>query len=284
MGNVSDAMKKHQAEQAAKAAAGGPEPAPAEDAAQPEPTPEPQRRHRHSRVILNGYSPKLVAHHKRGSPLAEEYRELRTSLLAQYKDERFCLLVTSAKPEEGKTVTCLNLGIVLAERQEYRTAVVDCDLRWRKGKKGKKGKIASLLRSEQGPGMADLLRGTATLEDVLQPTSYPNLLVVPAGQAETEEVGELLAKQELEEIVGQLRRDFDHVLLDTPPVNVVSDAGIIGRAVREALLVVRMYGTDRESVDEAIRLLHSANVKPVGVILTHHQKSRTRYSRYGGYS
>ena len=278
MGNVFDAMKKHQAEQAAKAAAGGPEPAPAAAAAQPEPTPEPQRRHRHARVILDGYAPQLVAHHQRGSPLAEEYRELRTNLLAQYKDERFCLLVTSAKPEEGKTVTCLNLGIVLAERQEYRTAVVDCDLRERKRK------IASLLRSEQGPGMADLLRGTATLEDVLQPTSYPNLLVVPAGQAETEEVGELLGKQELEEIVGRLRRDFDHVLLDTPPVNVVSDAGIIGRAVREALLVVRMYGTDRDTVDEAIRLLHSANVKPVGVILTHHQKSRTRYSGYGGYT
>jgi len=281
VGNVSDAMKKHRAEQAARAAAGGPEPAPAEDAAQPEPTPEPQRPHRHARVILDGYAPQLVAHHQRGSPLAEEYRELRTNLLAQYKDERFCLLVTSAKPEEGKTVTCLNLGIVLAERQEYRTAVVDCDLRERKGKKGK---IASLLRSEQGPGMADLLRGTATLEDVLQPTSYPNLLVVPAGQAETEEVGELLGKQELEEIVGRLRRDFDHVLLDTPPVNVVSDAGIIGRAVREALLVVRMYETDRDTVDEAIRLLHSANVKPVGVILTHHQKSRTRYSGYGGYT
>ena len=261
MGNVSDAMKKHQAEQAAKAAAGGPEPAPAEDAAQPEPTPQPKRPHRHSPVILNGYSPKLVAHHQRGSRLAEEYRELRTSLLAQYKDERFCLLVTSADRAEGKTLTCLNLAIVLAERREFRTAIVDCDLR--------KGKVASLLQSEKGPGMADLLRGTAALDDVLQPTSYPNLVVVPAGQAEAEEIGELLGKQELEEIVGQLRRDFDHVLLDTPPVNEVSDARVIGRAAREALVVVRMYKTHRESVDEALRLLHSANVKPVGLVLTH---------------
>ena len=261
MGNVSDAMKKHQAEQAAKAAAGGPEPAPAAAAAQPEPAPLPQPPHRHSPVILNGYSPKLVAHHQRGSRLAEEYRELRTSLLAQYKDERFCLLVTSANRGEGKTLTCLNLAIVLAERREFRTVLVDCDLR--------KGKVASLLRSERSPGMADLLRGTAAIDDVLRPTSYPNLFVLPAGRSETEEIGELLGKQELEETVGQLRRDFDHVLLDTPPVNELSDARVIGRVAREALVVVRMYKTPRESVDETIRLLHSANVKPIGLVLTH---------------
>lgn len=271
MGNVFDAMKKHQAEQAAERSPDRPAPAPADGTTHPEPKVKSPRLHRDPEVTRNGYEPQLVAHHDRGGRITEEYRGLRTHLLAQYTNERFCLLVTSAEAREGKTVTCLNLALVLCERREYRTVVVDCDLR--------KGGIAALLRMRNSPGMADLLRGDATLDDVVQPTSYPNLFVIPAGPAKFEEVGELLGRQELEEAVGRLRRDYDYVLLDTPPLK-VSDARILGRIVREALLVVRMYKTHRESVDEAVRLLRSANVKPVGVVLTHHADSPSYLYRY----
>ena len=261
MGNVFDAMKKHQAEQADQARSGEAESAPAAGGAPPQALPQPAEPAPRAGVILNGYSTRLVAHHDRGGKLAEDYRALRTNLLAQYRDNRFCLLVSSAEDGEGKTVTCLNLAIVLAEQPEYRTVVVDCDLR--------KGRVASLLRIEKRPGMADLLRGRATFDEVLRPTSYPNLFAVPAGQADADEVGELLGKQELDEFLGRLRQEYDHVLIDTPPLAVVSDAGTVGRAVREAMLVVRMHKTRRESVDKAIRLLHAANVRPVGIALTH---------------
>jgi receptor protein-tyrosine kinase len=209
----------------------------------------------------NGYSPALVPHHDRGGATAEEYRALRTNLLAQYSDERFCLLVTSAEAGEGKTVSSLNLALVLAERQERRTIIIDADLR--------KRTIANLLHISNTPGLADILRGTARLDDVIQPTAYPNLFVIPAGQSKQAEVGELLGGPELEESVTELRRRYDYVLFDTPPITVASDAGMLGRATREALLVVRMNKTRRESVDRAIGLLHAANVKPVGMILTH---------------
>jgi len=260
VGNVFDAMKKHQAEQASDAAA-APRPAAPAEAGPPAPAPVPARGR--ESVAVNGYSPVLVAHHDRGSKFAEEYRALRTNLLAQYQDERFCLLVTSGEAGEGKTVTCMNLAFVLAERPEYRTLVVDCDLR--------RGRAAALLQIEKSRGMADVLRGKASIEEATRPTAYPNLWVIPSGRAPAEEVGELLGKPEVDEIVGRLRRDYDYVLLDTPPLNVVSDAGILGRAAHDALLVVRMYKTRRESVDKAIRLLHAANVKPVGVVLTHQQ-------------
>jgi tyrosine-protein kinase Etk/Wzc len=202
-----------------------------------------------------------VVHWDRGSAITEEYRSLRTSLLAQRPDGRFCYLVTSADPGEGKTVTCANLGLILTERVDHQTLVLDSDLR--------RGKLARVLAGRREPGLADLLRGRAALRECVHRTAYPNLSFLPSGRAAQDEVGELLGRPELEEVVNRVRRQYDHVILDTPPINVASDAGIIGRSVGEALLVVRMNKTRQESVDKAARLLHAANVTLSGIVLTH---------------
>jgi Mrp family chromosome partitioning ATPase len=93
--------------------------------------------------------------------------------------------------------------------------------------------------------------------------------VLPSGEARGDEVGELVTRPEMDEMTADLRRRYDYVLFDTPPMNVVAETGMIGRSVGEALLVVRMNKTRRESVEKAIRLLHSANVKLAGLVLTH---------------
>jgi capsular exopolysaccharide synthesis family protein len=267
--NVFDAMKKHQAEQAARppetpasaeaastAAAAAPAAA-SHGAAASVPATVPHG----IAAAVNGYAPELLTHHERGGAIAEDFRGLRTSLLALYPDERFCILVTSAEKGEGKTVACLNLALVLAERQERRTLVVDCDLRARR--------VGKLMRTTNAPGLVELLRGTAGIKDVVRKTVYPNLFLIPAGEADKTKIGELLHRPELEEVLTALRRDYDYVLFDTPPVGVAPDACMLGRAVSDALVVVRMYKTRRETVDSAVRLLHAANIKTVGVVLTH---------------
>ena len=273
MGNVRDAMKKREVEEAARVAApsGGPS-----DAAMAT-VPSRPAEARSARALLsvsaggtNGYSPVLVAHHDRGGPLAEEFRSLRTHLLAQCPEQRFCYVVTSADKEEGKTVTSLNLAMVMAERQEYRTIVVDCDYRKKRG-------IAGLLKANPTPGMVDVLRGAVKVSEVVQPTVYPNLFVIPAGEARADEVGELVTRPELEEAVAELRRGYDYVLFDTPPVNSFSETSMIGRAVGDALVVVRMNKTHRESVEKAIRLLHATNVRVAGLVLTHRTYPIPRY-------
>jgi len=266
-------MKKHQAEQAAAPAVTGATHAPSASPAGASVAPAAsQSSVPVGSTHLNGYAEELVAHHDRGGAVAEDYRSLRTNLLAQYPDEKFCLLVTSAEANEGKTVTCLNLALVLAERPERRTLVVDGDLR--------KCAIAGLLHIDNEPGLADLLRGTRKIEDVVRPTAYRNLFVIPAGKASRLEIGELLHSPELEEIVGQLRQRYDYVLFDTPPITVSADAGALGQSVREAILVVRMYRTGRETADSALRLLHAANVKPVGVVLTHRKDYIPKFIYY----
>jgi capsular exopolysaccharide synthesis family protein len=260
--NVWDAMKKHEAERAAETPPADPAAPPADLAAAPAATATaPAAPQAVGSVGLNGYSSELCVHHERGGAIAEDFRGLRTSLLAQYPDERFCVLVTSAEKGEGKTVATLNLALVLAERQERRTVIVDCDLRARR--------VGRLMHLNETPGFVDLLQGSASLKDVLRSTAYPNLFVIPAGRTDRNEVGELLHRPELDETVSALRRDFDYVLFDTPPVVVAPDACMLGRAMTDALLVVRMNKTRRETVDSAIRLLHAANIKPIGVVLTH---------------
>jgi len=263
VGNVFRAMKKHEAEEPAEPQAPQAEPAKAKTAEAPPKLDMQQAmdRLRTGRPVQNGYSESLVAHHDRGGQITEEYRALRTNLLAQFRNERFCMLLTSAEAGEGKTVTCLNLAMILAERPDRRTIVVDCDLR--------RARVSSLLPIQKEPGLTELLKGTVMLKDATQGTAYPNLSIIAAGKARQEEVGELLGKAELEEVIAQLRRQYDFVLLDTPPINVASDAGSVGRAAGDAILVVRMNKTRRESVDKAIRLLHAANVRPVGIVLTH---------------
>jgi len=279
VGNVYDAMKKHEAEQAARAAAGqddaGKDTSASAQGASPEAAPaaEAPRRPRRPRLRTNGYAPELVAHGDRGGRLAEEYRALRTNLLARYEDDRFCILVTSSQGGEGKTVTCLNLGFVLAELPDRRTIILDCDLQ--------KGNVNTLLGMPATPGLGDVLRGEAAPEAAVHKTTCENLSVLPAGEVDREETGDLLGRPELEELVQTLRREYDFVLIDTPPIRVAgaprryrrsisySTAGILGRTARDALLVVRMNKTRRESVEASLRQLKSAKVRPVGLVLTH---------------
>ncbi len=261
MPHVSDAMKKHQAESAERAETESERPS---DQAPQAPTATVAPAGKTLASQVNGkadFAEVLVAHHDRGGAITEEYRALRTSLLASCADEKFCYLVTSSLENEGKTVTCLNLALVMTERLDRRTIVVDCDLR--------KGRATSLFGALRRPGMAELLRGEVKLKEVVQRTAYPNLWFIPAGQARHEEVAELIGRAETGMIVSDLRRRYDYVLFDTPPINRVSDAGMLGQVTGEALLVVRMNKTRRESVDKATRLLHAADVKLAGIILTH---------------
>lgn len=275
--HVSDALKKYKAEQAQQAAQAQQElPAVAQVAADV-PAARAKTPDAPSRVIEFPqvsaapsparplkYAQVLIAHDHNNNPhLAEEYRALRTSLLANANNERFCYLVTSAQPGEGKTVTCLNLAIAMAERIDRRTIVIDCDLR-RQG-------IARLLGTDAKPGVADFVRGTASLAECTKPTSYPNLFFIPGGGVASRQAGDVIGRPEMEDFIGRVRRDYDYVLFDSPPINTISDAGVIGRMIGQALLVVQMCKTNRESAATAIRLLNAANVTPVGIVLTHQE-------------
>lgn len=272
MGHVGDALRKHDAEGGEPDGKRRKSPAPAVPAvgkavaAELASTPvraEPiaaADRPSGNHIASDAFEGVLVAHHDRGSPITEQYRVIRTNLLAKFPKRRFCTLVTSAQANEGKTVTCLNLGLTLAELQEGRTLLVDCDLR--------KGSMASFLGVNRGRGVADILRGEAKLDDVICTTDHPGLDILTSGVVAAPDVGTLLGRPEVEELFTRLRQQYDFVLIDTPPVNEISDAGILGRYIHGALLIVGMFKTRRESVRKAIRMLHAVNIDILGMVLT----------------
>ncbi len=264
MARVWDAMNKHQAEPPAPAPNGGAHGAdtPVQKALSTATATAPA-----AAPVLTGqtdgtrYSELLIAHHDRASGQAEEYRALRNSLLAHRPEGRFGVMITSAEAGEGKTVTCLNLAMALTERVDRRTLIIDADLR--------RSRVAKLLDAPGEPGLAELLRGELDARAVIQATAHKNLDLMAAGHIRHDEVGTLLGQPQVQDVMQDLRRMYDYILIDTPPINAVSDAGTLGQAVGEALMVVRMNKTHRESVDKAIRMLHASNVKIAGLVLTH---------------
>jgi len=267
-------MKKHQVEEAAKAQAEQPGPSGNQDAgsaplsASPVAAQMPAGRRAMRSASRRGastngdpYSELILAHNKPGSNIAEEYRALRISLTAHCEGGKFCYVITSSDPGEGKTVTCANLAVMLAEQEDRQTIVVDGDLR--------KGRLGALFGKDNTPGLADILKGDVSAEQAIQGTIYPNLFILPSGKVGTHQAGELLVRPELEDLVTQLRRTYDYVIFDSPPINGPPDAGMIGHATGRAIVVVRMKKTRLESVKQAIRLLHAAKVEVNGIVLTH---------------
>ena len=221
--------------------------------------------------------PAVIAFHNRFSSICEQYRALRARLVSMATGKPQQLLaVTSSVPEEGKSVTTLNLGIILAEGGEQRVLVADGDFR--------RASLARMIGAEKSPGLADVFLGQASLESVIRATPYPNLKYIAAGSVGDRSCGELLATPRLRDCLGQLRAAFNYTLLDTPPVTTVSDVSALAPHCDGALMVVEMGRTPEPTAQMAVRALQAMNVSVLGCILSRYSDQRKHYyDRYNGY-
>lgn len=230
------------------------------------------------RVGVNGYSTEIVSHHDRGSEITEQYRAIRTQILARARNRRLqTTIVTSAAPGEGKTVTTLNLGVTFSELRNKRTLLLECDLR--------RPTFARLLNRDPTPGLSQLLKGEIDdVELATHPTVYPNMFFVPSGGRESVNSTELLSSPRMAQMIDRLKDRFDHIFIDTPPVINVTDASIVGALSDQTILVVRLGKTPSDLVERAKRLLRAGNCEVAGVVLTHLVNPSPRYLyRYGYY-
>jgi capsular exopolysaccharide synthesis family protein len=201
----------------------------------------------------------LVALTEPRSPLADEYRTLRTNLLALSPAQPMkVIVVTSSVATEGKSITALNLACTLAEDAGKRVVVVDADLR--------KPVLHKLLGIDNQRGLADYLGGGTMLEMVIQRSRMPNLWAMPAGRVPPNPA-ELLGGKRMDDLLSRLRRDYDWVVIDTPPVVSTGDTAVVAPRADGTLLVVRMERTPREVVRHAVELLKKAKANIVGTVL-----------------
>jgi capsular exopolysaccharide synthesis family protein len=225
---------------------------------------------------LSGIAEQLVSLVAPGSVAADQYRALRHTIESLRKDAKIqAIAVTSPSPGDGKTVTTLNLAGALAQGQDARVLVVDADLR--------KPSVATYLALDglRSPGLSDALRDSRyQLNQIVRHLKGFNLWVVPAGPPELTPY-ELLSSTRFDDLMREARRDFDCVLVDTPPSLVMPDCRLIERWVDGVVLVVAAHKTPRGLVAEALSQLDPA--KMLGVVFNADDQPRASAYGYYGY-
>lgn len=201
----------------------------------------------------------------------EAFRRIRAAISTTTKPQVASrLLVTSAAPNEGKSLVAVNLAIALA-KAGHRVLLVDADLR--------RPTVHINFDLDASPGLSNLLRREAGAQTSIRGTSLANLFVLTSG-TDHFDAAELLSSPNLQVLLGALDTRFSWIIFDSPPVGPVADACIIARVVRQTLFVVTADSTSVGAAGSAIDQLKAADAKIVGVVLNRADLEKSAYYYY----
>lgn len=223
----------------------------------------------------NSLNERLITALEPRHPIAESYRSIRTNLRFSTIDHKLhTLLITSSMAGEGKSVTAANLAIVMAQLG-LSVILVDADMR--------KPTQHKLFHLSKQPGLSDAL-----LADGISPQRYlhevdvPNLHLLPSGVTPPNPA-ELLSSKRMQQLIKDLHSDADVVIIDTPPILVVTDAAVLTSEVNDVVLVVNAKQTQRSTLVRAIEALRKIDAHLCGVIVNELSRSSRGYVYYGEY-
>jgi len=206
---------------------------------------------------------------------AEQYRAFRTNLTALNRGGGpWAIVFTSSRKGEGKSITTANVAACLAEQPGQKVCLLDMDFRL--------PAQAGIFAVNNIPGVSELLQDRAALKDVVRPTVVPSLDLVCAGE-EPRSPAELLGGERLANLVGELKRRYSWILMDTPPVNPYTDACVLAARTNGAVLVVRMEQTSRDLAQRTMQAITRASGKVLGTFLTGLPGDREDSDRVGYY-
>ena len=205
--------------------------------------------------------------------ITEAYKSLRTNLHFTLRwDGCKKILISSPIPEDGKSTTSANIAITIAQTGS-KVLLIDCDMR--------KGRLHSFFDLKSAVGVSDALSGMIDVNEVIQDTSYKNLQVIAIGSMPPNPA-ELLASIQMEELIKKLEKVYDYIIIDTPPVNVVSDSLSLVKLVNGVVIVVREGNTSYSNITSAVAKYEfvEANILGFvinGVSINQGQKSKYQY-------
>lgn len=205
------------------------------------------------------------------SPVAESYRTLRTNIKFSSFDKKIqSILITSSGTGEGKSTTAANLAIVMAQSGN-NTIIIDCDQR--------RPNTHKLFGVSNEVGLSNFIVGTIGFNEVIQKTEVENLHILTSG-TRPPNPSELISSNKMMGFVEELKKEYDYIILDSPPVIPVTDAQLLASYADGCLLVVSSGEVEKEAVIKAKDLLNKVNAKIIGVILN---KLEVREKGYYGY-
>ena len=233
------------------------------------------RKHRHKHFVSGSNENRKTLHKNLEFTATEQYKLIRANLDFTLPENEKCPVigVTSSMRGEGKSTTAVNLAYVFAEKGS-KVLLIDADLRI--------PSIAKKLDIESTPGLADLLRGKGAQISEFKSHLLSNWFVLPSGDIPPNP-SELLGSSRMENILNQLKDVFDYIIIDLPPVNIVSDAISISSLISGMIVVIREEYTEKKELERCFRQLKLSNVNILGCVMNEAKSGEGSYGRYKKY-
>ncbi len=213
------------------------------------------------KTVESSIDPRIVTFFDKHAPVSEQYRTLRTNILALKPEKQLrSVVITSSVHSEGKTVTSINLAISMAQDlNKKKIVLIDADLR--------RGRICKYLGVIAQAGLSDLLHDESVNPDAFVNIGIENLTIIPAGKYPANPA-ELLGSVRFKNLLTLLKEKYDFIIIDAPPIIPVTDAGLIGAQTDGVMMVVQAGRTQRGVVKHSESLLKQAQAKILGFILS----------------
>lgn len=215
---------------------------------------------------------KLISKYHPKSPISEQYRTIRTNIQFSSVDKDVqTIMVTSANPGEGKSTTSANLAVVFSQ-QGKKTLLIDADMR--------KPTVHYTFSITNTIGLTNVLTRKMKLMDAINETEDKNLFVLSSGPIPPNPA-ELLGSNMMKLVIEELKREFDVIIFDTPPILAVTDAQVIANHCDGTVLVVSSGRTEIEKAQKAKEILVNTGSKLLGAVLN--QKKVNKETHYDYY-
>ena len=204
---------------------------------------------------------------------SEAYKLLRTNLVFSLPDQKCRVIgITSAVRDEGKSTTAVNLSYTLAETGK-RVLLIEADMRL--------PNVSKRLKLNPAPGLSNLLVGLSNGNGVLQDSGiFDNWKVVTAGDIPPNP-SELLGSEQMRITIDTFSKGFDFIVIDLPPVNIVSDGLVVSKLTDGIIMVVRKDYSFKKSIQDAVNQYQLSETKLLGFVMTHVDSQHKSYRKYG---
>ena len=233
------------------------------------------KKKKHANTPFSTETHKRTLHKNLEFTATEQYKLLRANLEFTVPEGTKCPVigVTSSMRGEGKSTTAINLSYVLAEKGS-RVLLIDGDLRI--------PSIAKKMDIPGSPGLTDILMGRVKQIENYKSPLLDTWYIIPSGEIPPNP-SELLGSKRMESAIAALKKRFDYIIIDLPPVNIVSDALAIASFITGIIVVVKEDYTEKKELEHCFRLLKLSNVNILGCVMNEVKSNSARYGRYKKY-
>ena len=216
----------------------------------------------------------IISYNNPKSVISEQYRTIRTNIeYSNVDQDKKTILVTSSDKNEGKTTTVSNLAVSFANLNK-KVLLIDCDLR--------NASIHKMFKINNIYGLTDILAKDRAVDKCIQETELENLYVLTAG-AIPPNPAEILSSEKMKNLIEDLKNIYDYIFIDTPPIGLVTDAGVLSSFTDGVVLVVKSESVEKKYLEETKKKLDAVDARILGAILNSYKSEQKDYNYYSYY-